>query len=41
VRGMDAGCAHSSALGATEDAVLAPPGAARRLSACFVKPSYY
>jgi hypothetical protein len=39
VRGKNAGSAHSSAMGATEDAVLAPASAARRLSACFAKPS--
>ena len=30
---------HSSAMAATEDAVLAPASAARRLSVYFVKPS--
>jgi hypothetical protein len=39
VRGKDTGSAHSSAMGATEDAVLAPASAARRLSAYFAKPS--
>jgi hypothetical protein len=39
VRGKDAGSAHSSAMGATEDAVLAPASAAWRLSAYFDKPS--
>jgi len=40
VRGKDAGSGHSSAMGATEDAVLAPASAARRLSAYFAKLSY-
>jgi hypothetical protein len=39
VRGKDAGSAHSSAMGGTEDAVLATASAARRLSAYFAKPS--
>jgi hypothetical protein len=38
-RGAAHGSGHSSAMGATEDAVLAPASAARRLSACFAKPS--